>query len=56
VALGNSADASKRPILERLAADADPLIREHAAWALQRLKPNGSNAENAEIRRERRET
>ena len=42
VALGNSGDASKRPILERLAADDDPLIREHAAWALQRL--NGSNA------------
>jgi epoxyqueuosine reductase len=37
VALGNSGDPSKRPILEHLAADEDPLIREHAAWALSRL-------------------
>jgi epoxyqueuosine reductase len=37
VALGNSGDPSHRPLLERLAADEDPLIREHALWALQRL-------------------
>jgi len=37
VALGNSKDASKRPALERLARDEDPLVREHAAWALRRL-------------------
>ena len=37
VALGNSGDRSRRPVLERLAADADPLVREHAAWALRRL-------------------
>jgi epoxyqueuosine reductase len=41
VALGNSGDASKRPILERLAADEDPLVREHAAWALERLGKKG---------------
>jgi epoxyqueuosine reductase len=37
VALGNSGDRAKRPILERLAADEDPLVREHARWALARL-------------------
>jgi epoxyqueuosine reductase len=37
VALGNSGDASRRPILERLAADEDPVVREHAEWALRRL-------------------
>jgi epoxyqueuosine reductase len=37
VAIGNSGDAARRPVLERLAADADPLVREHAAWALGRL-------------------
>jgi epoxyqueuosine reductase len=38
VALGNSGDASKRPVLERLAADDDPLVREHALWALRKLE------------------
>jgi len=37
VALGNSGQASSRPILERLAEDADSVVREHAAWALSRL-------------------
>jgi epoxyqueuosine reductase len=37
VALGNSGDASKRPVLQRLAADDDPVVREHAHWALDRL-------------------
>jgi epoxyqueuosine reductase len=37
VALGNSRDPAKRPILDHLAADEDPLIREHALWALRRL-------------------
>jgi epoxyqueuosine reductase len=37
VALANSRDPSRRPILERLALDEDPLVREHAAWARQRL-------------------
>jgi epoxyqueuosine reductase len=37
VALGNSGDPSRRPILERLARDEDPLVREHALWALSRL-------------------
>jgi epoxyqueuosine reductase len=37
VALGNAADPARRPVLERLAADADPVVREHARWALGRL-------------------
>jgi epoxyqueuosine reductase len=41
VALGNSGDRSKRPVLERLAQDEDPLVREHAAWALARLDASG---------------
>jgi epoxyqueuosine reductase len=37
LALGNGGDAGRRPLLERLAGDADPVVREHAAWALRRL-------------------
>jgi len=37
VALGNSGDAGHRPMLQRLAEDGDPIVREHAAWALARL-------------------
>lgn len=37
VALGNSGQPSHRPILEHLAADEDPVVREHARWALGRL-------------------
>ena len=38
VALGNSGDRRHVPGLERLAQDEDPLVREHAAWALERLR------------------
>jgi epoxyqueuosine reductase len=41
VALGNSGDASRRPVLERLAGDADAVVREHALWALRRLGETG---------------
>jgi epoxyqueuosine reductase len=37
VALGNSGDPSRRPLLETLAGDEDALVREHAEWALRRL-------------------
>lgn len=37
VALGNAGGAGARAALERLARDADPLVREHAEWALGRL-------------------
>jgi epoxyqueuosine reductase len=35
VALGNGADPAHRPVLERLALDDDPVVREHAQWALE---------------------
>ncbi len=41
VAIGNSGDGSKLPILERLLEDDDALVREHARWALQRLNGAG---------------
>jgi len=44
VALGNAGGASHRPLLERLAGDADPVVREHAAWALRRLDERLSSA------------
>ena len=37
VALGNLADSRARPALQRAAADADPIVAEHARWALARL-------------------
>jgi epoxyqueuosine reductase len=39
VALGNSGRPEARPALERAARDVDPLIREHAAWALEKMRP-----------------
>ena len=38
VALGNSGDRSAIPALERAAGDAEPLIAEHALWAIERLR------------------
>lgn len=38
VALGNLGDASARPALAKAAADPEPLVAEHAAWALERLE------------------
>ena len=37
VAIGNSGEERHRPALERLANDADSVVREHARWALDRL-------------------
>ncbi len=39
VALGNSRDQAARPALERAAKDLEPLIAEHARWALEQLGP-----------------
>ena len=38
VALGNTGTREDLPALERAAADADPLIAEHAGWALGRIR------------------
>jgi epoxyqueuosine reductase len=48
VALGNVGDASALPGLERAATDPEPLIAEHAAWAISSIRsrmeknPNGA--------------
>ena len=36
VGLGNAGDPAARPVLQRLATDPSPLVREHARWALAR--------------------
>ena len=38
VAMGNSGLPKFRPVLERLAQHPDPLVQEHARWALERLE------------------
>jgi epoxyqueuosine reductase len=38
VALGNVGEQSDVPALERAAADPEPLIAEHAAWAIQHIR------------------
>jgi epoxyqueuosine reductase len=38
VALGNWGDAAAVPVLERALHDPEPLIREHAAWALDVIR------------------
>ena len=38
VAMGNSGDERFVPWLERAAQHSDPIVREHAAWALERLR------------------
>ena len=40
VALGNSGDSRAVPVLEEALGTADPLVREHVAWALDRLRQN----------------
>jgi epoxyqueuosine reductase len=37
VAVGNVGGPEQRGAAEKQAADADPLLREHAEWALERL-------------------
>ena len=44
VALGNSGDESALPALERAATDAEPLVAEHARWAIARIQGRRVNA------------
>jgi epoxyqueuosine reductase len=37
VALGNTGDASTLPYLQKAAGDSEPLITEHARWAMERI-------------------
>jgi len=41
VVLGNTGDAHDLPALERAAADPDPMIAEHAHWAIQEIRNRG---------------
>ena len=45
VALGNSGDPSALPALERAVQDNEPLIREHAFWALEQIQKDKRNQE-----------
>ena len=38
VALGNVGDESALPVLEKAAHDAEPLIAEHARWAMEQVQ------------------
>ena len=38
VAMGNSGERRFQPALEKLAQSSDPIIHEHACWALSRLR------------------
>ena len=38
VVLGNIGDSLDLPALEKAAAEEDPLVREHAQWAVQRIR------------------
>ena len=37
VALGNTGDVTALPHLQKAAADCEPLIAEHASWAMERI-------------------
>jgi len=41
VAAGNAGGATERAAVERYAASDDPLLREHAQWALERMEARG---------------
>jgi epoxyqueuosine reductase len=43
VALGNSGDPAALPALEKAAQDNEPLIREHAGWALEQIHRDKHN-------------
>ncbi len=43
VALGNTGDASALPALSQVAKNSDPLIAEHARWALERIQGKKSS-------------
>jgi epoxyqueuosine reductase len=44
VALGNVGDEADLPALERAAADPEPLIAEHATWAIQQIRDRQKQA------------
>ncbi len=47
IAMGNSRNPRFRPALERFATSDDPLLREHAAWALQQMGEDNGGSDPA---------
>jgi len=47
VVLGNIGDASALPALERASRDAEPLVREHATWAIERIRSRSLGTKSA---------
>ncbi len=47
VALGNTADATALPALEKTSHDHEPLIREHATWAIEQILRRSSSTYEA---------
>jgi epoxyqueuosine reductase len=45
IAMGNSKRRAFLPLLEKLANDADPVVAEHAAWAVKKLQSEASRTE-----------
>jgi epoxyqueuosine reductase len=43
VALGNWGSSEALPVLEQALDEPEPLVREHAAWAIERIKENSEN-------------
>jgi epoxyqueuosine reductase len=44
VALGNAGDVSDIPALERALANEEPLIAEHAEWAIHQIRSRGGTS------------
>ena len=53
VALGNTAGPEALPALEKAAADAEPLIAEHARWAMEKIRRSKSQAPTSRERASR---
>ncbi|MGB9475679.1 MAG: tRNA epoxyqueuosine(34) reductase QueG [Candidatus Udaeobacter sp.] len=49
VALGNVGDSFDLPALEHAAADSEPLIAEHAKWAIHQIRTRSTSSRNAPI-------
>jgi epoxyqueuosine reductase len=49
VALGNTGDRSVLPALERACQDVEPLVREHATWAIDQIRKRRYNPEPTRV-------
>jgi epoxyqueuosine reductase len=47
VVLGNIGDSSALPALARARRDPEPLVREHAAWAIEQIQNRCSGTKSA---------